>query len=98
MYRPLSQLAADVHRGARYVPLAEHHAADLASWAPTAGPDPATVAAGAAAGRGAPPPGALPHAALHAALQRLFTQPGGRGPGAGAVMFLYVNHIGWCRG
>ena len=111
-YRPLGQLAAEVHAGGRYVPLSAARAAAPTEWAPVvarggagAGACAGDVSGGEggasdnggaaddAAGAGA---GSGGSAALRAALQRLFT------PGWPAAkrqpMWLYVNHLGWCRG
>lgn len=110
----MGRLAQEVHAGGRYVPLSAARARAAPAWAPvvppgTAADEEALAAAagrlaisgggdgpGAPAGGGGGGGGAASNAALRVSLQRLFT-PAGPG-GRRQPMWLYVNHLGWCRG
>jgi hypothetical protein len=97
-YRPLGSLAVEVHAGGRYVPLSAARANGQPEWAPvvprSAPGTPARAPAGSGDAGG--PGAAAASAVLRVSLQRLFT-PGG--PGAKRQpLWLYVNHLGWCRG
>jgi hypothetical protein len=110
-YRPLGALAVEVHQDGRYVPLSAARVAQTPAWAPVVPRGAPAAGDGGAGGAAAAPPGlgasegaaaaggapAAPNAAaLRVSLQRLFTPSG---PGAKRQpMWLYINHLGWCRG
>jgi len=105
-YRPLGTLAVEVHQGGRYVPLSDARAkATSPPWAPVVprdAPEDGLAASLASLTVSESDNGASSQAgpssstALRVSLQRLFTPSG---PGAKRQpMWLYINHLGWCRG